>query len=111
MSFLDCYAIPQGEKGHLDGFPESTFEIDVSDELLNHIVKFLALYFAEVREVEVTNGQAILPLTEFSKEYGIDTIQGKGALPGVPRRAGAGKINMIERSHDGSNTEQTSDTV
>ena len=52
MSYLDCYARSEGEKGYLDGFPEATFEIDLPEPKLTKVLKNLSVYFAELREVE-----------------------------------------------------------
>ena len=62
MLFLDCYMHKNGEKGHVEGHPESTFEVD-DESKLDKVESQLLETFAEVRRVEKTNGQAIVPLS------------------------------------------------
>ena len=84
MTYIDAYAIPVGEKGHIEGFPENTYEVDLQGNLLDETLTKLSLYFAELREVRHTHGQAIAPLS--------DMIPYLDAEAGVKRREGAGVI-------------------
>ena len=87
MPYLDCYAVPQGAKGHIEGFPESTFHVDLADERKDKILSQLSCYFALIQEVEETNGQAIVPLS--------DMIPYLDAESGVKRREGPGEIRLL----------------
>ena len=62
--YIDAYSIPKGEKGHIDGFPENTYAIDLEGEDFNKVMAELTPHFAEMRFVNQTNGQAIIPLSE-----------------------------------------------
>ena len=86
MTYLDGYASERTVE-KLDGFPESTFEIDIAEPKLSEVLDKLSLYFYELREVEKSNGQAIQPLSTM-----IPYLNGEY---GVPRSEGAGKIYRL----------------
>lgn len=60
--YLDCYM-----QNDLDGFPTSTYKIDVDEGVLNQIVTQLNKYYYRVEQVQETNGQAVMPLTIWLK--------------------------------------------
>ena len=62
--YIDAYAIPKGKRGHIDGFPENTYAIDLEGEDFNKVITALKPNFAEMRFVNQTNGQSIIPLSE-----------------------------------------------
>ena len=87
MTYIDAYAIPAGEKGRIEGFPENTYHVDLQGKMLDETLTKLSLYFAELREVRQSNGQAITPLSEI--------IPYLDAGAGVKRREGAGIIVRV----------------
>ena len=57
MRCIDCYT-----SNDLDGFPTSTYKVDIPEGELDAALLELSKFFSEVREVTETNGQSIRSL-------------------------------------------------
>ena len=53
LKYIDCYTT-----NDLEGFPTSTYKVDIPENELDAALLELSKYFTEVREVTETNGQA-----------------------------------------------------
>ena len=84
VMFLDCYVKGKNEKGYIEGFPECTYRINLNGQQLDNVLYQMSYYFAEIKEVVKTNGQAPAALSYIipflNKSVGVKRVQGPGVI-------------------------------